>query len=118
MHRLKLPVFYKKLTAFSPKTYWKEILAVVMLLLAFIFFRCERKELARIVPQIAAGDNFWLLTGFAVIVLYVLLQSGIYVSSFASIGLRLKWVDATELFLKRNLLSIFLPAGGVSSLAY
>ncbi len=41
-----------------------------------------------------------------------------YVTSFSSIRLSLKWQDAIELFLKRNLLSIFLPAGGVSSLAY
>ena len=41
-----------------------------------------------------------------------------YVNSFASIGLPLKWIDAIELFLKRNFLSIFLPAGGVSALAY
>ena len=30
----------------------------------------------------------------------------------------MKWIDAIELWLKRNLLSIFLPAGGVSALAY
>jgi phosphatidylglycerol lysyltransferase len=89
-----------------------------MMLLAFIFFRSERKELTEIIPHIKNADGRWLLTGVAVTFLYILLQSGMYVNSFSSIGLSLKWIDSIELFLKRNFLSIFLPAGGVSALAY
>jgi len=89
-----------------------------MILLAFIFFRSERRELLQIIPNIENADPFWLLSGLMITFLYVIFQSGIYVSSFASIGLSLKWLDSIELFLKRNFLSIFLPAGGVSSLAY
>jgi phosphatidylglycerol lysyltransferase len=89
-----------------------------MILLAFVFFRSERKELIQIIPNIESADPFWILAGVGVTFLYVFLQSGIYISSFSSIGLPLKWIDAFELFLKRNFLSIFLPAGGVSALAY
>lgn len=89
-----------------------------MILLAFVFFRSERKELGQIIPHLTTSDPFWILLGLATTIVYVLLQSGIYVSSFASIGLPLKWLDSIELFLKRNFLSIFLPAGGVSALAY
>ena len=89
-----------------------------MVLLAFIFFRSERKELEEIIPNIENANPRWLIAGIGVTFLYILLQSGMYVSSFASIRLTLKWIDAIELFLKRNFLSIFLPAGGVSALAY
>jgi phosphatidylglycerol lysyltransferase len=89
-----------------------------MILLAFIFFRSERKELLQIIPNIKNADLNWLLAGLGVTLLYVFLQSGMYVTSFSAIGLSLKWVDGIELFLKRNFLSIFLPAGGVSALAY
>ncbi len=106
------------MSSLSPKLYWREILAVLMILLAFIFFASERKELKQIIPNIEQANGFWLTTGLIVTLLYVILQSGMYVSSFYSIGLSLKWVDAVELFLKRNFLSIFLPAGGVSALAY
>jgi len=112
------PSLYKKIQSFSAKLYWREIIAALMILLAFIFFRSERKELLQIIPNIENADGRWLSTGLLVTLLYVLLQSGMYVSSFASINLSLKWVDAIELFLKRNFLSIFLPAGGVSALAY
>lgn len=89
-----------------------------MILLAFIFFRSERKELMLIIPNIESADPLWLMAGLLLTFVYVMLQSGMYVTSFYSIGLRLNWLDAIELFLKRNFLSIFLPAGGVSSLAY
>ena len=111
-------MLYRKIQSVSAKIYWREILAALMILLAFIFFRSERKELEQIIPNIEHANGKWMLTGLAVTILYVLLQSGMYVSSFASIGLSLKWLDAIELFLKRNFLSIFLPAGGVSALAY
>ena len=89
-----------------------------MILLAFIFFRSERKELLQIIPQIQNADTKWILIGYLITVVNILFQSGMYVSSFSSIGLSLKWIDAIELWLKRNFLSIFLPAGGVSALAY
>ena len=115
---LSFPALYKKIKSFSAKLYWREILAVLMILLAFIFFRSERRELLQIIPNIENANGSWLITGVIVTLVYILLQSGMYVSSFFSIGLSLKWVDAIELFLKRNFLSIFLPAGGVSALAY
>jgi phosphatidylglycerol lysyltransferase len=41
-----------------------------------------------------------------------------YRASFAAVGSSLQWPYGIDLFLKRNFLSVFLPAGGVSSLAY
>ncbi|WP_018629420.1 phosphatidylglycerol lysyltransferase domain-containing protein [Niabella aurantiaca] len=108
----------KQFRKFSPKTYWKEILAVLVILLAFVFFRSERKELQSIFPQLRAADGRWIIAGLVVSALYVLLQALMYIYSFRAMGMRLKLTDAVELFLKRNFLSVFLPAGGISSLAY
>lgn len=111
-------IIAKRNPKLSPKTYWKELLAIFIVLLAFVFFRSERKEIASIGPQLAAADFNWLLVGFATTIMYILLQGVMYIYSFRSIGLKLNLWDALELFLKRNFLSVFLPAGGVSSLAY
>jgi len=108
----------KKIRRFSPKTYWKEIVAIFVLLLAFVFFRSERKELASILPQLQEAKPIWLLVGLAITLLYILLQGLMYIQSFRTIGVSLHIPDAIELFLKRNFLSVFLPAGGISSLAY
>jgi phosphatidylglycerol lysyltransferase len=110
--------FPKNLTKISPKTYWKEILAFFVILLAIVFFRSERNELRLIIPQLKAANGAWVLAGVMVTVSYILLQGIMYIKSFRAIGLHLGLTDAVELFLKRNFLSVFLPAGGISSLAY
>ncbi|MEO8582614.1 MAG: phosphatidylglycerol lysyltransferase domain-containing protein [Flavitalea sp.] len=108
----------KKFSSISPKAYWREILAVLMLLLAIVFFRNERKELQAIIPQISQANPLWLMAGIIMTIIYFFAQGGMYRKSFSAIGLSLSWGNAVALFLKRNLISIFLPAGGVSALAY
>ncbi|TMI71195.1 MAG: lysylphosphatidylglycerol synthetase family protein [Bacteroidetes bacterium] len=100
------------------KTYWRETLAALFLLIAVFFFRSERAELRSLGTHIANANVAWMWMGAIVTFLYIVLQSGMYVTSFKAISNRLPWIHAIELFLKRNFLSVFLPAGGISSLAY
>src|ERR1044072_443337 len=112
------PKVYHRLKGFSPKPYWREILAIFTLLLAIVFFRSERKELLAIIPHIQQAHPVWLCTGFIITFLFFVCMGGMYRQSFAAIGLPLRWPHAILLFLKRNFISVFLPAGGVSALAY
>jgi len=100
------------------KTYWREILAVLFLLVGIFFFRSERRELRSLEHHIATANAAWVWVGVSVTMVYIFLQSGMYVTAFTAISARLPWSHAIELFLKRNFLSVFLPAGGISSLAY
>ena len=109
--------FYKA-KAFVQKIYWREILAILLLFIAVYFFRHERHELQAIGTHIQNADKNWLLLGLVITAVYILLQAGMYIAAFAAVNAQLHWFTATELFLKRNFLSIFLPAGGVSALAY
>jgi len=97
---------------------WKEILAIIVLLLAFVFFRSERHELTSIGPQLRNSKLGWILLGILLSLVYIFLQGLMYITSFRSTQLKVSLSDAVSLFLKRNFLSVFLPAGGVSSLAY
>ncbi len=110
--------FGRRLRSSVSKIYWREVLALLMLLLAIFFFRSERKELQAIIPHIKQSVPLWIVIGIATTFLYFICQAGIYRQSFAAIGLRLPWGTAIILFLKRNFMSVFLPAGGLSSLAY
>ncbi|MBW8684416.1 phosphatidylglycerol lysyltransferase domain-containing protein [Chitinophaga rhizophila] len=100
------------------KLHWKELLAVLFILLAIYFFRQQRHELYSLGPAIERADRMWVIIGVLLTGGYILLQALMYKYSFRSVGADLELNRGTELFLKRNLLSIFLPAGGVSSLAY
>ncbi|QHS62330.1 phosphatidylglycerol lysyltransferase domain-containing protein [Chitinophaga agri] len=100
------------------KLHWKELLAVLFILLAVYFFRQQRHELYSLGPAIERADRLWVIIGVLLTGGYILMQALMYRYSFRSVGGKLDLNRGTELFLKRNLLSIFLPAGGVSSLAY
>lgn len=108
-------LFLKKTIA---KVRWQEILAVLILFLAFVFFRSERKEMSAILPQLHQAKPIWIFAGILLTFFYVFLQGLMYVASFRAVGVNLKLTDSIELFLKRNFLSVFLPAGGISSLAF
>lgn len=110
--------WFHKATAFIQKLYWREILALLLLFIAVYFFRHERHELLAIGTHIQNADKLWVTVGLLLTVVYILLQAAMYMASFAAVKANLHWFTAVELFLKRNLLSIFLPAGGVSALAY
>jgi phosphatidylglycerol lysyltransferase len=102
----------------SKKLYWREVLACLLLIIGIYFFRKQRHEINTVLPYLDHAKRTWLFIAAVVSALFILLQSAMYVSSFASIGAKLKWKHAVELFLKRNLLGVFLPGGGVSALAY
>lgn len=103
---------------YAGKSYWREILAVLLLLLGIYFFRSQRHELLSLKGHLQEAQLQWIIAGVLISFLYILLQAAMYRGSFAAIGSSLHWSHATDLFLKRNFLSVFLPAGGVSSLAY
>lgn len=109
---------FQKVNILLKKIHLKEILAVLFLLVGIYFFRQERHEIGAIVPALKKSDWSWIAAGIVISVLYIILQSGMYVFSFESVRSKLSWKLAIELFLKRNFLSVFLPAGGVTSLAY
>ena len=58
---------FKDIYLFLKKTIlkirWQEILAVLILFLAFVFFRSERKEMASILPQLYHAKPFWIVAG-------------------------------------------------------
>jgi phosphatidylglycerol lysyltransferase len=94
------------------------ILTALFLGLAIWFFHHEKVELTQIEDTLVHANLWWVLVGLLVTVIYIMLQARMYVASFASIGCRFPFQDSVLLFLKRNFISVFLPAGGISSLAF
>jgi phosphatidylglycerol lysyltransferase len=82
------------------------------------FIKHERAELSNVKDVLIAASWLWVLAGVSLAALYILLQGQMYVYSFASIRHKISLSDSIVLFIKRNFISIFLPAGGVSSLAF
>lgn len=94
------------------------ILTLFFIVLGIWFLKQEQSELSDVKRVLVSSRWQLVMLGLIVTMLYILLQGFMYVTSFASVHSKVSLKSATILFLKRNLISIFLPAGGVSSLAF
>jgi len=97
---------------------WQFLLAAVMLAMAGLFIRSQHVELRQIREQFLGIYPIYLLLGGLLTAFYIFLQGEMYVQSFKTVQWKLKRRHAILLFLKRNLVSVFLPAGGFSSLTF
>src|SRR5664279_503009 len=88
------------------------------IILAVWFIYRQKHELRSVRDLLADANKYWVLAGLGLVLFYIFIQGVMYVTSFASINTKLKLWDAIVLFLKRNFISVFLPAGAVSSLAF
>jgi phosphatidylglycerol lysyltransferase len=91
--------------------------ALFIILAAWFTFH-QKHELLHVRIILSDANRFWVLAGLGLVLFYIFIQGVMYVTSFASIDTKLKLWDAIILFLKRNFISVFLPAGAVSSLAF
>jgi lysylphosphatidylglycerol synthetase-like protein (DUF2156 family)/uncharacterized membrane protein YbhN (UPF0104 family) len=102
----------------NKKLIWQAVFAVFFIAVGIWFVRHEQTELHQVRRILVTSSWQWLVTGVVLTVVYMLLQALMYVASFAAVGNRISVGDALTLFLKRNFISVFLPAGGISSLVF
>lgn len=98
--------------------WWKLILTILLLGLSIVFVWQEGSQLAQairyhpLIPLWVAG------LAIGVSGLYVVCCGIMYVGGFRATGANVPINEAVQLWLRRNFLSVFLPAGGLSSLAF
>ncbi|MCF6331746.1 MAG: phosphatidylglycerol lysyltransferase domain-containing protein [Draconibacterium sp.] len=100
------------------KPLWQIALAILMLLTSIYFIKNEHLELVEIKKTLQHINGFYLVLGLFVTGVYIVFQGLMYVFSFKTVGVKVGIKDTLLLFLKRNVISVFLPAGGFSSLAF
>ncbi|MCK9423200.1 MAG: bifunctional lysylphosphatidylglycerol flippase/synthetase MprF [Bacteroidales bacterium] len=96
----------------------QSIFTLLFIGLGIWFITHERAELVEVKNVLTAARWQWVLAGTGLTIIYILLQGQMYVYSFATIRNKVSLMDSTVLFIKRNFISVFLPAGGISSLAF
>ncbi len=82
------------------------------------FFHHEEAEISQVRDEPSNATAALVLSGILVTLLYIVTHSFMYRAAFAALGEKISIPDGLTLFLKRNFISVFLPAGGVSSLAF
>ncbi|WP_221393973.1 phosphatidylglycerol lysyltransferase domain-containing protein [Dyadobacter sp. NIV53] len=94
------------------------VFTVFFIGLGIWFIKHEETELHQVKNILLTSRWEWVVTGIVLSLVYMLIQGQMYVASFASVGSKVSLNDSLILFLKRNFISVFLPAGGISSLAF
>ena len=104
--------------SFFNRSFIQVVVAGMFLAFLIYFIRNEHLDIAHIKSTLSKANPVWIILGVAITVLYLLLQGMLYVFSFKSISIDIKLKSALRLFLKRNFVSTFLPAGTFTSLAF
>lgn len=86
--------------------------------MAIWFFYHERDEILDIRTTISHADMPLLIAGLVLVVVYLMLQAEMYRQSFLAVGAKVPLFVCGVLYVKRNFISVFIPAGGISSLAF
>ena len=98
--------------------YLKEIMGVLFVFFGIYFFRHESHEVKTIKESLADSRKMYLAVGATVTALYILAHGFMYRCAFKTVGANITIKQAVSLYLKRNLVSVFLPGGGITSLAF
>ncbi len=96
----------------------QSILTLLFIGLAIWFVKHQKTELQNVHHLLSTTRLQFLLIGSGLTLVYIVLQGLMYKAAFASVQSRVPLHATIMLFLKRNVISVFLPAGGVSSLAF
>lgn len=100
------------------KFFWQLIFSTFLIGMAIFFIRHENLEVLKIKEHLSGSNPWIVMLGIFLTCVYIIFQGEMYVHSYRSLGITIPLKVAVRLYLKRNLISIFLPAGGVSSLAF
>lgn len=94
------------------------ILTILFIGLAAWFVKHERSEFAKVKEVLLSSQLEYILLGLFVTAVYIVLLGLMYKFAFSAVKKKIPLSVTILLFLKRNFISIFIPAGGVTSLAF
>lgn len=106
----------------SLKDYQKTILQVafglLFVALGIYFMKHEIGELSNVRHTLTKADPVWVLAGMALLAAFVVVQGMMYQQSFQAINEKIRLSTGINLYLKRNLISVFLPAGMLTNMLF
>ncbi|MCR9065518.1 MAG: phosphatidylglycerol lysyltransferase domain-containing protein [Cytophagales bacterium] len=103
-------------------TNYKLILQITLALffaaMGVFFMIHEQAEVGHVKDAIISARPMWLIIGIGLVLFYVLVMAWMYQYSFKAISKEISLSTAIILFLKRNFISVFLPAGVLTNMAF
>ena len=100
------------------KILWEVAVGLLFVALGIYFLRHEQAELGNVVDALAMANRWWLGIGLLFMLAFVIVQGLMYQYSFRAIQQTVGLITGINLFLKRNVVSVFLPAGMVTNMLF
>lgn len=94
------------------------ILTILFIAIATWFVKNQQSEYSHVIEVLMASQWSYILLGILLTAIYIILQGLAYQLAFSSVRKKIPLITTILLFLKRNFISVFIPAGGVTSLAF
>lgn len=91
------------------------LFSIAILWAGIHFFKEEGVQMLQLQGVFEKTDRAWLFLGLILVFSYVGLHAWMYQLSFQALGAKPAFAAMMRLYLKRNFLSVFLPAGFISS---
>lgn len=86
--------------------------------LGIYFIRHEQAELHQVRAALAQANPVWMFSGVLLMLAFVVVQGLMYRYSFRAIHQDIQLSTGVLLYLKRNLVSVFLPAGVLTNMLF
>ncbi len=101
---------------------YKIILQIILGLLfvgfGIYFIKKEQAEMGKVKDALLTSDPVWVFWGIFLMIIFILVQGMMYQQSFRAIHEKIQLRTGIDLYLKRNLVSVFLPAGVLTNVLF
>lgn len=92
--------------------------SLLILVFAIYFLKEQQGEISKVKESLRHVDVFWFTLGMLLVLLFVLVQGIMYQKSFKSVNESISLKTGIFLFLKRNTVSVVLPAGLITNMFF
>jgi phosphatidylglycerol lysyltransferase len=93
-------------------------LALIPIAFCIYFLKHKGYQLHQSLSLIREANSTYIVLALLVTILYIIVHGFMYKSSFQSLHAYVPYKNMLILALKRNFISVFLPAGGISAYAF
>ncbi|MCG2461244.1 phosphatidylglycerol lysyltransferase domain-containing protein [Flavobacteriaceae bacterium F89] len=97
---------------------FKISISLLILIFAIYFLKEQQTEIGKVRESLQNVDLFWLSLGILLVLLFVLVQGIMYQRSFKAVNESISLRTGIFLFLKRNTVSVVLPAGLITNMFF
>lgn len=94
------------------------LVALFFVGMGVFFVKNEQAELTHVRESFVSASPFWVSIGLGLVLLFIVVMGLMYRHSFRAIGKDISLATGMILYLKRNLVSVFLPAGVLTNMAF